>query len=339
MATPRKTLLQIPNPDVPGSRLKFRQQDGWRGDKKSCYPYSTVFEVVHGVCRNPLTGVMTAYDAGNAPGNFQIPASKAQSTYNQAYSRAMKKAKGVTAQVGATLGEYGQSSRMVKNAAEALLYTTKSLLGMFIRQKRRHRRKRAAQSFADFWLENSFGWAPLFGTMYDAMMALSAPVEPKSFYGSATCFHEGKTAGMNPRHSYSYVYRVAIFGDIHISNPNVALANNLGLVNPAAIAWELVRFSFVLDWMFDIGAWINSWTENWGFEISNSGVSKIQFGSMTQTWTALLGQSRSNSLVATRDTGIAMPLPNLDVLRNIGDNLNRAANALALTTQILLKKR
>jgi hypothetical protein len=32
----------------------------------------------------------------------------------------------------------------------------------------------------------------------------------------------------------------------------------LGLTNPLAIAWELVPFSFVLDWLVPVGTWLQS---------------------------------------------------------------------------------
>lgn len=341
MAIPRTTILQVPNPDIPGNRKKFRVQYGWRGDHKSVYSYTTVLESVHGFCRNPLTDARTGYDAGNAPGGFVIPASKAQAAYNQAYGVWQYKARGASAQLGATLGEYSQSSRMVKSRATQLLNLTKYVYRRYKGKYKKSRRFRVRYpDFADYWLEYSFGWAPLIGDLHGAYKTLCEPIPEKSAYGGGGCVHEGKTGTGNPRHSYSYQYRVGVFGKIVIVNPNVALLAQLGLLNPAAVAWELVRWSFVVDWLTDMGGWISSWSDSFGVEYKDTGVKKIQYGSTSQTWTALVGTCRSNSLVATRDPGIPpLPLPNLAVLRNIGDSLTRAANAISLTVQLITSKR
>jgi hypothetical protein len=48
-----------------------------------------------------------------------------------------------------------------------------------------------------------------------------------------------------------------------------ALRNELsqwGLINPAEIAWETLPWSFAIDWIYPIGAWISSLTSDAGLE-------------------------------------------------------------------------
>lgn len=338
MPTPRTRYRDSYHPQVPFFRNLARIQSGWDGDHKTVYPYSTVFEVVKGTCYNPFSNTYTAYDAGNAPGSFQIPSHKLQSSYNRAYGAFNGRARGAIASLGATLGEYSQTSRMVKGRAISLYDFSSKLLRRYNRNKRRKPpswRKRF-RSFADYWLEYSFGWSPLFGDMYSAMKVLCGNPDPVTCFGTGSAFHEGESGGGNPRHSFFYQYTVKVFGTLRVSNPNYAFANNLGLANPAAVAWELVPWSFVVDWMTDMGSWIGSWTDGFGFELLASGVSKKQIGTTVQTWDSLLGQSKSTSVVAERLPGVSLPLPNLDILENVGKNLKRAANAIALTTQLVL---
>jgi hypothetical protein len=62
--------------------------------------------------------------------------------------------------------------------------------------------------------------------------------------------------------------RAQFVAHVKLSNPNLALASALGLANPVAIAWELIPFSFVVDRFVDVGSYLNSYSETFGWEIS-----------------------------------------------------------------------
>lgn len=340
MATVRYRLSEQPNPLVPNKRIFYWLQDGWNGDKRSSFPYYSVRERVRGNCRNPLTGVYTAYDAGNSPGQFTFPSGKSQYAYNKAYGSLQGKLRGATAQLGATLGEMGQSSKMVRERAIALWRFTRRKEKTWLRRRSRSKKFRERyKQFSDYWLEYSFGWAPLFGDLYNGMKALSSGIQDRRAYAGAREEHQLTTGGGNPRHQISQRLTLVVYATLRITNPNVYLLQNLGLTNPAAVAWELARWSFVADWLFDIGSWINSWDDGFGVEYLNSGVSWRQFSVSTQTWADLTGSSTSGSLVSIRTNGLPLPLPNLCVLKNIGGSLSRAANALALVGQIVGRRR
>lgn len=51
---------------------------------------------------------------------------------------------------------------------------------------------------------------------------------------------------------------------VRVSDPNLWLANQLGFVNPVVIAWDLVPFSFVVDWFVNVNEFLNSYTDMWG---------------------------------------------------------------------------
>jgi hypothetical protein len=92
----------------------------------------------------------------------------------------------------------------------------------------------------------------------------------------------------------------------------------------------------VLDWLFDIGSCISAWTDHFGLKMEGSGTSTSSLTTLrweaTNDWE---GVSSSVSLIAERTFGVALPLPNFDIGRNIGSNLKRAANAISLTTQLI----
>jgi len=66
-------------------------------------------------------------------------------------------------------------------------------------------------------------------------------------------------------------------------SPNALLLSQLGLVNPASLAWELVPFSFVVDWFANVGDFLASFTDTVGCTLSNTAVTTTrENGQMTQ---------------------------------------------------------
>jgi hypothetical protein len=45
-----------------------------------------------------------------------------------------------------------------------------------------------------------------------------------------------------------------------LSSPHLSELQQLGLTNPALVAWELVPFSFVFDWFIQVGDWLTGLT-------------------------------------------------------------------------------
>lgn len=99
-------------------------------------------------------------------------------------------------------------------------------------------RARPNRTYADrassFWLETAFGWAPLLQSVYDAMKVLDLD----------------RTTRRRARSSSKHV-RSGVTAEFRTTSGNRFSA--LGLTNPAEIAWDLVPFSFVIDWFIPIG--------------------------------------------------------------------------------------
>jgi hypothetical protein len=51
------------------------------------------------------------------------------------------------------------------------------------------------------------------------------------------------------------------------SSDVISLLSNLGLINPLSVAWEVVPFSFVIDWFIPVNKWLNSLTADAGLEL------------------------------------------------------------------------
>lgn len=139
----------------------------------------------------------------------------------------------------------------------------------------RHRSHQAS----DLWLEHWFGWAPLFGDISDAVSILGGDPPPlkvsarsvKRFQGRNVQRTNSPPNDRTVTDDYNGSITAKHWAVVRVTNPNLFLANQLGLVNVAAIAWESVPFSFIADWFSDIGTFIDSWTDFVGLSFESGG--------------------------------------------------------------------
>lgn len=137
-------------------------------------------------------------------------------------------------------------------------------------------RRNKAKTFANRWLEFHFGWEPLASDIDSACKFLSEPINdcPIATRVTASYLDDKSMIVTETWQGFDRLKwvragkrRVRIGGSVRIDNPNLFLANRMGMVNPATIAWELVPFSFVVDWFVNVGEFLASFTEFWGMTI------------------------------------------------------------------------
>jgi hypothetical protein len=126
---------------------------------------------------------------------------------------------------------------------------------------------------ADLWLEFSFGWKPLAEDVYSAVVLLQNPIKAthvsaRRTYGVADVVDIGN-ASIGSHRVTTGTDVCLMRCDVTISNPNLYLANNLGLANPAEVIWELVPFSFAVDWFISVGTFLSSGSAWLGLTVTN----------------------------------------------------------------------
>lgn len=94
------------------------------------------------------------------------------------------------------------------------------------------------------YLEWSFGIAPLIQSIHDSLKTLSSN---NGYYRSSSATTYGEH-GSKSRVGFTGIYATAYGRDL----------DQLGLLNPALVAWQLVPFSFVVDWFLPISTIIGS---------------------------------------------------------------------------------
>jgi len=201
--------------------------------------------------------------------------------YNQAYNRLIQQLKADQAELGAALAERKQSMEMIASRSLQLLNFARRLrrldfvgagkaLGLTRSQLPKGVRGNA-KSFANNFLEYSFGWAPLASDIGNAVDTLQRGVPPAMVRSRGRKNYNFSSFSPNPSGgdltSLTGWMKVQLGCQVQVDNPNLFLANQLGFVNPAAIAWEIVPFSFVVDYFFNVQSFLNSFTDLWGLDI------------------------------------------------------------------------
>lgn len=155
------------------------------------------------------------------------------------------------------------------------------------RQGREHevRLTRSAKAFGNNYLEYHFGWENIVKDVGDGVELIHDSPFPKlgrRIKASATEFETQPKKPTVSRWSSGLISwwpkkTAKLMGTVVIEDPNIARLNQLGFVNPAVILWELIPFSFVVDWFSNVGQVLSSYTDFAGFSLQNSSVT--YFGS------------------------------------------------------------
>jgi hypothetical protein len=124
-------------------------------------------------------------------------------------------------------------------------------------------------TMSSLWLEYTFGWVPFFSDMWAAANVLQQDFGRTSHKVVVRDVAYDVYQDGGSFHSYTGEVSMYMKGTLRVTNPNLLLANKLGLVNPAYVLWDAVPFSFVLDWVLPVGKFLQSLSNEYGLEVLN----------------------------------------------------------------------
>lgn len=218
-------------------------------------------------------------------------------------------------------------------------------------------RKGSRQTVTAGWLEYWMGWAPAMGDIYAALDVLQRPF-PKQHVSMATGYEQKDYQDMNypgwseGSQQITRKGSVGVYADMEITNYNLYLMNQMGLLNPLSTGYQVIPFSFVLGWFMNVEQCLNALTDFAGVKLEKTGMAHYQTreGSRSvflKEWVQgpdgnWRQQNRPDFGSYSGVSRLRMPgqLPKVQLVTKFDRlSLTRAATAVSLLVEIFLRKR
>lgn len=125
------------------------------------------------------------------------------------------------------------------------------------------------KSAASGWLLWSYGAKPLIDDCNNGMRVLTQELPSKIVDSWGRGRWDSREVSSGSYIDRSAVVRVKYRAQVSVSNPNLWLANQLGLINPIQFVNEAIPFSFVIDWASNLSQVIMQMTDLYGLTVSD----------------------------------------------------------------------
>lgn len=180
---------------------------------------------------------------------------------------------GDTASLGITISQRQKSIDMIASHVEFMRGTLRSSKkrrkAKAITDKDRDNKTREKlKTSGGAYLVVHFGWEPLLKDIYSAVKVLQSPIpDLKIKAGGRAKFAVGNHVTMSDLGESYRTFNNArgnvgcsLIADISVTNPLLFRADQLGLVNPAVVVWDIVPWSFVIDWFVNVSDFLGGFT-------------------------------------------------------------------------------
>lgn len=275
-----------------------------------------------------------AYNAGIS--DFDIPANKA---YEKFISKMHK-----SVSLGMALAERAEAVSMIAKRATTLMQAYRALRkGEFrkflslldVPPKKKHKglvQVRSKQA-SGLWLEYWFGWSPFVNDIYEGIQLIDSPY-PASY---VTGVGVTNLVGQNRYQPYNMTAIVKCGAYVEVDNEMLYRANQFGVTNPALIAWELVPFSFLVDWFIPVGNYLRSFTDFVGLSIRDPYTTTFLKGkgNYCGDW----GEVYASADATYVERSLGLPGPTVTLNLPNGLSVTRGATAISLVIALFLNDR
>lgn len=209
-------------------------------------------------------------------GVYSVPFEEQQ----RAVAKWYNEASGFTTNVAEIYATRKQTISMVGNTifniANAAVHARKRnwrgvCLALGIPYKKPTRRNR--NNIPNAWLEYNYGWKPLLSDIHIALNhPFPAPYRNIKTSHIVTGGRSSRTTLSGVKDGYctdNYHCRITVKGKVTVAGTALAAISSYGVSNPLSLAWELLPFSFVLDWLLPVGSYLEQLTALNGCVVSD----------------------------------------------------------------------
>lgn len=222
-------------------------------------------------------------------------------TVDRAINKALMQLSNQQADFGENYAEREQTDRLIGDRVNQY---TSQLTGRYITRHRRDWRDvkrvsplvRHGKKYPESWLAFQYGVQPLLSDIYGAYQLMKRVDKDYSTFRinvKATVMNDTvriDTVETTASSAYTAIYggmgtchvvsegRAGAFVrlDYAMVNPALVELQQLGMVNPVLLAWNLLPYSFVLDWALPVGNYLQSWTADLGYRFLGGSISTLQ---------------------------------------------------------------
>lgn len=211
----------------------------------------------------------------------------------------------------------------------------------------------SSKNLSNYWLEFSYGWRPLINDIYG-----SAELLAKTFYQNRpTLIRAGHSIvkqysdhpmfDLLPTHSKREIFKggstekasyVVAFAE---DNAFAQRMSSTGITNPLLLAWELIPYSFVVDWFVPVGTYLGNLTATDGLAFRSGVFTKSAELNGKTSWISTGQSAEGHSLQSpgrlfsihtkTRSVLVDFPSPKLNISPPLG--VSQTLSGLALLIQ------
>lgn len=189
---------------------------------------------------------------------------------------------------------FGRNNRQRQKAARLVRQQGKQIADRLSPEQLGKDVSKNAKTAAGNWLAMSFGWSPLLGDVEGAAELLAerstqdtkrTRFNVRSVAREKVKFHRVQHYSGERRDDVGFVEQLVLVRlDFMFSSAYLASLSADGLTNPAALAWENLPFSFLADYCFGIGNWLEGLDSSVGKEfIGGSATLFTRFSSRVET--------------------------------------------------------
>lgn len=272
---------------------------------------------------------------------------------NAALIAARLKLKRANVNLGVAFAERKQTARLLGDTATALARSFRNLRHGNVRQamndlgisSRNHEPR--SSSVPNKWLELQYGWKPLLSDVYGACKSLeerdkadwrvTAKAQKQSVVTQTRTWNDlGAGVGWVQSRRSNFTRLDAL-----PSRELLGSLASLGVTNPLLVAWELVPYSFVVDWAFPVGDWLSSLDALLGYSTmssSSTDYTKCRWTEKGATYSSVsqIGGTAKNDYEGSKEVvkvnrvaSSGIPLPTFPSIKD-PRSLGHMANGLAL---------
>lgn len=165
--------------------------------------------------------------------------------------------KAVPADLGIGLAESDKTFRTIVELCTRLFEFFRDLKRLRILKAIRDILPSNKEELANDYLAYRYGISPLINDVSGLITEVNEKLEGTFKYkaiGKAMRSYQYETGGVLRTADIIVKHRV-IYG---VDSELMSTLNRVGLTNPPGVAWELIPFSFIIDWFYPIGSWLSS---------------------------------------------------------------------------------